>query len=86
MLVGISEAGQYRVAAQINHARVSADVFLHGGIRANENDAIRFDGDRFGLWRFVVRGVDVAIFEDDVGWSNARLKRHEAHEQRVQYD
>ncbi len=67
MLVRISETGQDGVAFEIDDARVWPDVFLRVGVCADEDDSICFDGDRFGSWCFVVGGVDVAVFENDVG-------------------
>ena len=66
---------------QVDYARVWTNVRLRGGVRTDENNAIGFDGDGLGVRRFVVRGVNVSVFEEDIGRGDARLQRHEADEQ-----
>src|SRR5262245_35799685 len=78
MLVGIGETWQDGIAFEIDYTRVCTDEFLRGCIRADKYDPITFDGDGLSLRGFVVCGVDVAVFEKDVGWRlSARGRRRE---------
>jgi hypothetical protein len=72
MMVRISHAGQHRLPGEIYHPRGLANVPLHVTIRSHKENAIAFDGDRFCLWPGVVDRVDVAVFENKVGWLDFR--------------
>src|SRR6185436_18124533 len=47
MVMRVSHSGQHRPAVQIYDATVFSDVFLRVAIRADENNAIAFDGNGF---------------------------------------
>jgi hypothetical protein len=52
---------------QIYGASVRALKVFRVSVRADKNDAVVFDGNRFGLRSFGVGGVNVAIYEYDRG-------------------
>jgi hypothetical protein len=61
-------------------------MLLGVGVRTNKHDPICFDGDRLSSWRFVVGGVNVSVFENNVGRLGTLLHRYQGQQQETRYD
>src|SRR4029077_18535455 len=61
VIMRVGQTGHDRFASEIGRARGRTGIFLRGVGRADEKNAVAFDGNRFGLRLSVVYGVNVAI-------------------------
>ena len=60
----ISHTRHDRRAMQIDNAGVWSLIWLRRRIRADEDDAIAFDCDGFGLRHLLIDRIDVAVEQD----------------------
>jgi hypothetical protein len=69
---------------KIDDARVWSLEGLCRGIRADEDDAIAFDGYGFGVRHFFIHRIDVAVEQDQIGRRGPALGHSQAEQQNAQ--
>src|SRR5438067_1178157 len=74
VIMRIGHSRHDRLAVQIDDASCATLKLFDVGVRADKDDPIAFYGDSFCSWLFLIYGVDVAIYKNNIGGFGRRKK------------